>query len=177
MLIAVNLGAQKNKQKEVSSSTASKAENASVAAPQNLTSEERQAAEIVAQLASDTTGTQNQGQGHQATKQNDDVNSETISDSDELSEDEQNKTTTSILSPRPLREVRADNQSKRRKVLWTAEEEAMLKKGVQTFVRGDNGAIPWKSILKFGGSVFQESRTPTDLKDKWRNMRGSPKVK
>lgn len=116
--------------------------------------------------------------GHQAAELYADVNSESISDSDGLSEDEKKRTNTSMLSPTPLREAPATNQSRRKKVPWTAEEEAILKEGVQKFVQGDNKAIPWKDILEFGGSVFQKGRRAVDLKDKWRNiMRGSPKVK
>ncbi|KAM1079497.1 hypothetical protein ACFX2B_014049 [Malus domestica] len=62
------------------------------------------------------------------------------------------------------------SQLRRVKVPWSIEEEEMLKKGVQTFSRIDERTLPWKQILEFGGSVFLHSRTPGDLKDKWRNI-------
>lgn len=33
--------------------------------------------------------------------------------------------------------------------------------------------IPWRKILEMGQKVFHETRTPSDLKDKWRNMTGA----
>lgn len=69
-------------------------------------------------------------------------------------------------------------QSRRKKVLWTAKEEEILKKGVRKFASVDDRIIPWKKILEFGSSVFFSGRTAIDLKDKWRNMcKGSPKSK
>ncbi|XP_021893308.1 uncharacterized protein LOC110811202 isoform X1 [Carica papaya] len=69
-------------------------------------------------------------------------------------------------------------QSRRKKCPWTAEEEDMLRKGVQLFSGDNERQFPWTKILEFGASVFQSSRTPVDLKDKWRNMcRGKSKSK
>lgn len=59
---------------------------------------------------------------------------------------------------------------RRKKVTWTAEEEEILKKGVKRFSCVGDKNVPWTKILEFGGSVFQKSRNPVDLKDKWRNM-------
>ncbi|XP_004502097.1 uncharacterized protein [Cicer arietinum] len=58
---------------------------------------------------------------------------------------------------------------KRRRLFWTAEEEKTLKEGVLKFSTG-NQNIPWRKILEFGCRVFDNTRTPVDLKDKWRNM-------
>ncbi|KAL5572999.1 hypothetical protein UlMin_022596 [Ulmus minor] len=62
----------------------------------------------------------------------------------------------------------ATNLPKKKK--WTDAEEKTLKEGVQIYAGGNERKIPWKTILEFGESVFQEGRTPVDLKDKWRNM-------
>ncbi|KAF2613442.1 hypothetical protein F2Q70_00009736 [Brassica cretica] len=59
------------------------------------------------------------------------------------------------------------NQRQRR-VLWTPEEEEMLKVGVETFATDPKKNIPWKKILKMGETVFHRTRNPADLKDKWR---------
>ncbi|RID43041.1 hypothetical protein BRARA_J02879 [Brassica rapa] len=59
------------------------------------------------------------------------------------------------------------NQRQRR-VLWTPEEEEMLKVGVETFATDPKKNIPWKRILKMGENVFHQTRNPADLKDKWR---------
>ncbi|XP_062006374.1 uncharacterized protein LOC133723544 isoform X1 [Rosa rugosa] len=72
----------------------------------------------------------------------------------------------------------ATTQSRKKKVPWTVEEEEMLKKGVQEFQCNDETRMPWKQIFEFGSDVFLSGRTPTDLKDKWRNIcKGSPKSK
>ncbi|KAH0651277.1 hypothetical protein KY285_032121 [Solanum tuberosum] len=59
---------------------------------------------------------------------------------------------------------------KRRRVLWRSEEEEMIKEGVQKFSSKVNKNTPWRKILDFGHHVFDHSRTPTDLKDKWKQM-------
>ncbi|KAI4305577.1 hypothetical protein L6164_028937 [Bauhinia variegata] len=59
--------------------------------------------------------------------------------------------------------------AKRRRVLWTTEEENMLKEGVSRFST-ENQNVPWRKILEYGSNVFDSTRTPVDLKDKWRNM-------
>ncbi|XP_017414995.1 uncharacterized protein LOC108326175 isoform X2 [Vigna angularis] len=72
-----------------------------------------------------------------------------------------------------------DNQLRRKYIPWTAEEEEMIREGVQTF--GFNDPKKWKNILAFGSHVFEKvgkRRTPQDLKDKWKNMcKASPKSK
>ncbi|WVY97833.1 hypothetical protein V8G54_029984 [Vigna mungo] len=63
------------------------------------------------------------------------------------------------------------NQLRRKYIPWTAEEEEMLREGVQKF--GFNDPKKWKNILAFGSHVFQKvgkRRTPIDLKDKWKNI-------
>jgi len=130
------LRSSKNKQPEVPPLPANAAENAFTPAAQNLSPRDRQGAEVIAQLARDTTRLLNQGQDHntdggssshasdritetrqkssylkrkkeatrhQAAELHVDVNSESISDSDGLSEDEKKWTNASILSPTPLR--------------------------------------------------------------------------
>lgn len=108
-----------------------------------------------------------------------DASSESISDSDGPLQDKRNDGVSSLPFPRPLSAIPNIPPRRRTKVRWTAEEEAMLKKGVEVFVHADGQTIPWKNILEYGDSVFQKGRTAVDLKDKWRNMtRGtSPKVK
>ncbi|KAI7980686.1 Telomere repeat-binding factor 2 [Camellia lanceoleosa] len=59
---------------------------------------------------------------------------------------------------------------RRKKQPWTAEEEKMLKEGVQKFSTLVNKNLPWRKILEFGCHVFYGTRTPVDLKDKWRNI-------
>ncbi|XWS31122.1 hypothetical protein CRYUN_Cryun23aG0050600 [Craigia yunnanensis] len=59
---------------------------------------------------------------------------------------------------------------KRRRLHWTAEEEDMLKEGVRRFSTKVNKNIPWRKILEYGHNVFHVTRTPVDLKDKWKNI-------
>lgn len=59
---------------------------------------------------------------------------------------------------------------KRQRLNWTADEEDTLKEGVEKFAIPGNKNTPWRKILEFGHRVFDSTRTPTDLKDKWRNM-------
>ncbi|KAF8414311.1 hypothetical protein HHK36_002313 [Tetracentron sinense] len=61
---------------------------------------------------------------------------------------------------------------RRKKLHWTAEEEEMLREGVQKFSTAANKNYPWRKILDFGRHVFDGTRTPVDLKDKWRNILG-----
>lgn len=60
--------------------------------------------------------------------------------------------------------------SRRKCLPWTHEEEEMIRKGVRIFSLRGKQKLPWGSILVHGGQVFDESRTPNDLKDKWRRM-------
>ncbi|KAK8468370.1 hypothetical protein PHAVU_006G012311 [Phaseolus vulgaris] len=59
--------------------------------------------------------------------------------------------------------------AKRKRLLWTAEEEKVLKEGVLKFSI-ENQNTPWRKILEFGCHVFDKTRTPVDLKDKWKNI-------
>ncbi|XP_031283966.1 uncharacterized protein LOC116142685 [Pistacia vera] len=59
---------------------------------------------------------------------------------------------------------------KRKRLHWTTEEEEMLKEGVQKFSTKVNKNLPWRKILEFGRHVFDPTRNPADLKDKWRNI-------
>ncbi|XP_054796637.1 uncharacterized protein LOC129302004 isoform X2 [Prosopis cineraria] len=62
---------------------------------------------------------------------------------------------------------------KRKRLRWTTEEENKLKEGVSRFSK-ENRNIPWRKILEFGCDVFDTTRTPIDLKDKWRTMTVGP---
>lgn len=53
---------------------------------------------------------------------------------------------------------------RRKKKMWSLQEEEALRKGVEQFGKGN-----WKLILKSNPGAFDE-RTEVDLKDKWRNM-------
>nr|VDC68299.1 unnamed protein product [Brassica rapa] len=72
--------------------------------------------------------------------------------------------------------VRLDMSSlktdQRKRLFWTPEEEEMLKVGVEKFSAEAKKNMPWRKILEMGAEVFHETRTPADLKDKWRNRMG-----
>ncbi|XP_021668102.2 uncharacterized protein LOC110655908 isoform X2 [Hevea brasiliensis] len=57
----------------------------------------------------------------------------------------------------------------RKRFPWKSEEEDKLKEGLQKFST-KNKNIPWRKILEFGRDVFHVSRSPADLKDKWRQI-------
>ncbi|KAL4188144.1 hypothetical protein AMTRI_Chr09g22460 [Amborella trichopoda] len=59
---------------------------------------------------------------------------------------------------------------RRNKLPWTAEEEEVLEEGVNKFAEVGAKCIPWRRILDFGRHTFDKTRTPVDLKDKWRNI-------
>ncbi|KAG4947376.1 hypothetical protein JHK87_043383 [Glycine soja] len=73
------------------------------------------------------------------------------------------------LRQQPQRMKQSSLTAKRRRLLWTAEEEKVLKEGVSKFST-ENQNIPWRKILEFGCRVFDKTRTPVDLKDKWKNI-------
>ncbi|XP_010252970.1 PREDICTED: uncharacterized protein LOC104594379 isoform X2 [Nelumbo nucifera] len=95
---------------------------------------------------------------------------------DENAEDQNRK---AIASNKSIKYQRAANHSpsssfsnsRRKKLPWKAEEEETLKKGVQMFSTTVNKNIPWRKILEFGANVFDGTRTPVDLKDKWKNIK------
>ncbi|KAL6529520.1 hypothetical protein OROGR_015143 [Orobanche gracilis] len=62
------------------------------------------------------------------------------------------------------------SSGKRKRLLWREEEEEMLKAGVQKYSDEPSKKLPWRKILDMGRHVFDGTRTPGDLKDKWRNM-------
>ncbi|KAG5130752.1 hypothetical protein JHK84_037149 [Glycine max] len=76
---------------------------------------------------------------------------------------------TTSLGQQPQRMKQSSLAAKRKRLLWTAEEEKVLKEGVSKFST-ENQNIPWRKILEFGCRVFDETRTPVDLKDKWKNI-------
>lgn len=45
-----------------------------------------------------------------------------------------------------------------------------LQKGVKTFSSTVNKNFPWRKILELGHHEFDHTRTPTDLKDKWKRI-------
>lgn len=63
--------------------------------------------------------------------------------------------------------------ARRNKLVWTKAEEEALKEGMEKFAMGKTNGIPWKRIWEHGKGIFDKSRLPTDLKDKWRNMKKS----
>ncbi|CAH8250873.1 unnamed protein product [Arabidopsis lyrata] len=67
-------------------------------------------------------------------------------------------------------EACVDVDDQRKRVLWTAKEENMLRVGVEIFAATINKNIPWKKILEMGKGIFHKTRNSSDLKDKWRNM-------
>ena len=46
----------------------------------------------------------------------------------------------------------------------------LVQVGVEKFAAEANKNMPWRKILEMGEKVFHETRTPADLKDKWRSM-------
>lgn len=46
----------------------------------------------------------------------------------------------------------------------------MLQDGVRIFTAQVNKNLPWRKILELGKDVFHETRTPDNLKDKWKNL-------
>lgn len=46
----------------------------------------------------------------------------------------------------------------------------MLQEGVHRFSNSTKKNLPWRKILDFGRHMFHATRTPIDLKDKWKNM-------
>ncbi|KAL7590578.1 hypothetical protein Lser_V15G36979 [Lactuca serriola] len=77
---------------------------------------------------------------------------------------------------KPCTRLVVPQRRRRVPVPWTKSEEDTLKKWVEKFLgESDGGFIPWRMILELGVSVFQKSRTPVDLKDKWRNMQKASK--
>ncbi|XP_006287565.2 uncharacterized protein LOC17882878 [Capsella rubella] len=85
----------------------------------------------------------------------------------------QQATTRFVAKSKTVRDISFFNKDQRRRLLWTFEEEEMLKVGVEKFAAEANKNMPWRKILEMGEKVFHETRTPSDLKDKWRNMVGA----
>ncbi|CAA7035194.1 unnamed protein product [Microthlaspi erraticum] len=79
--------------------------------------------------------------------------------------------TTNVAKPKTARDI-FFNKDQRRRLYWTLKEEEMLKVGVEKFAAEANKYMPWRKVLEMGKDVFHETRTPADLKDKWRNMIG-----
>ncbi|KAJ8424199.1 hypothetical protein Cgig2_029971 [Carnegiea gigantea] len=99
------------------------------------------------------------------------------SSENELSEVEEYKEVALSKSGKKVAPVKRMKRSvlysvRRRKLPWTVEEAEMLKEGVQKFSLAAKKNLPWMKILEFGCHIFDGTRTPVDLKDKWRNIMG-----
>uniref|UniRef100_A0A1J3I534 Myb-like domain-containing protein n=1 Tax=Noccaea caerulescens TaxID=107243 RepID=A0A1J3I534_NOCCA len=79
-------------------------------------------------------------------------------------------TAVAAAKSKTARDLSFFNKDQKRRVLWTPEEEEMRKVGVEKFAAEVNKNMPWRKILEMGENVFSQTRTPSDLKDKWRNM-------
>ncbi|PIN25614.1 DNA helicase [Handroanthus impetiginosus] len=51
-----------------------------------------------------------------------------------------------------------------------SKQPKKLSEGVRKYAEEGNKNLPWRKILEYGRKVFDETRTPSDLKDKWRNI-------
>ena len=67
-------------------------------------------------------------------------------------------------------EMRRTSKGRRQRVFWTEEEEQALIKGVAIY-----GVVNWVSIHRRYTDEFHPQRTPSDLKDKWRNLQNKKK--
>ncbi|CAL9229053.1 unnamed protein product [Arabidopsis halleri] len=85
----------------------------------------------------------------------------------------QQATTKAAAKSKTVRDISFFVKDQRRRLLWTYKEEEMLKVGVEKFAADAKKNMPWRKILEMGEKVFHETRTPADLKDKWRNMLGA----
>lgn len=75
-----------------------------------------------------------------------------------------------VLANMETRVVTEDGKGvkqRRKAVRWSEVETNRLKELVEQFGEGK-----WKQMLAKGKRVFNECRTPTDLKDKWRSLQG-----
>ncbi|PKA57274.1 hypothetical protein AXF42_Ash002578 [Apostasia shenzhenica] len=88
------------------------------------------------------------------------------------------KTATSPLRKRKKQcSIPKEPYGRRTKLIWKPEEEQLLEEALLKFPKNSDGRIQWTNILVYGRQVFHETRTPIDLKDKWRNMqRKRPKT-
>ncbi|PKI49200.1 hypothetical protein CRG98_030418 [Punica granatum] len=62
------------------------------------------------------------------------------------------------------------SKPRRKRLKWTLQEEEILEEGVWKFSDKETKSVPWRKILEFGSGTFHSTRTPMDLKDKWKNM-------
>eukprot|EP01129_Flabellula_baltica_P005870 TRINITY_DN2152_c0_g1_i1.p1 TRINITY_DN2152_c0_g1~~TRINITY_DN2152_c0_g1_i1.p1 ORF type:complete len:477 (-),score=118.26 TRINITY_DN2152_c0_g1_i1:64-1404(-) len=67
-------------------------------------------------------------------------------------------------------EIRRTSKGRRQRVFWTDDEEQALIKGVAKYGVGN-----WVSIHRRYTDDFHPQRTPSDLKDKWRNIQNKKK--
>ncbi|XP_004303909.1 PREDICTED: uncharacterized protein LOC101295436 [Fragaria vesca subsp. vesca] len=88
---------------------------------------------------------------------------EVLSKSRKVPDSNQNEKTTSSTEP-----IKVPESGRRRRFNWTADELKMLKEGVQLFSARVNKNIPWRKIFDHGSHVFHKTRTPDNLKDKWK---------
>ncbi|CAH8363118.1 unnamed protein product [Eruca vesicaria subsp. sativa] len=81
--------------------------------------------------------------------------------------------TTEVAKSNTVRDTSSLKTDQRKRLFWTPEEEEMLRVGVEKFTAEARKNMPWRKILEMGEEVFHETRTPADLKDKWRNRMGA----
>ncbi|EPS72218.1 hypothetical protein M569_02550 [Genlisea aurea] len=73
------------------------------------------------------------------------------------------------LGTNEMFEWRPRKRNRTKSIAWKPEEIAMLKRGVELF--RNEKKIPWKKVLEMGIGVFDEFRSPSDLKGQWNNLR------
>ncbi|KAH9603909.1 hypothetical protein KSS87_017993 [Heliosperma pusillum] len=92
----------------------------------------------------------------------------------DLEDDEEATQVKSRKKVDPLKQVQHQHPpvfiGRRKKLLWTEEEEEMLKEGVDKFSLTAKKNMPWIKILEYGSHIFDGTRTPDDLKDKWKRI-------
>ncbi|CAI9088998.1 OLC1v1023483C6 [Oldenlandia corymbosa var. corymbosa] len=71
---------------------------------------------------------------------------------------------------KPASTIDLFSSGRRKSLPWTDEEVNMLQESVRIFSTSMNKNIPWSKILSFGRHVFDGTRNPVDLKDKWRRL-------
>ncbi|WOG92084.1 hypothetical protein DCAR_0311342 [Daucus carota subsp. sativus] len=133
-------------------------------------------------ILTDTPSKQHQDAGHFESHKIMKESVEAVEESEETmyeipNQEQAHKTTEKIMCKESAPQVHTEakrklptHKEKRKRLAWKVEEEEMLKKTVQKYSKTVNIKLPWQKILEEGRVVFDETRTPTDLKDKWKNI-------